>query len=181
MLVRFSDSEQRSSPVKPPRSQNYVKPHDARTGAVVPAPSTGSAPSVISRPTTFVSTVFSCYLTVMGLPRDLIRTIGHLKTTSALAPLSMPAGLIGVFAVLMTIVGGPHHPLTWVLWIFFMVWLVAIFGAYIFWSIKSPDRLQTENYQLEQQRIKVIGDERNPGKVIEGAPLTSNTAMQVSK
>ncbi len=128
-----------------------------------------------------VSSVFSCYLTVMGLPRDLIRTIGHLKTTSALAPLSMPAGLIGVFAVLMTIVGGPHHPLTWVLWIFFMVWLVAIFGAYIFWSIKSPDRLQTENYQLEQQRIKVIGDERNPGKVIEGAPLTSNTAMQVSK
>ena len=116
----------------------------------------------------------------MGLPRDLIRTIGHLKTTSALAPLSMPAGLIGVFAVLMTIVGGPHHPLTWVLWIFFMVWLVAIFGAYIFWSIKSPDRLQTENYQLELQRT-LIGDERNPGKVIEGAPLTSNTAMQVSK
>ena len=60
---------------------------------------------MISGPTTFVSSVFSCYLTVMGLPRDLIRTIGHLKTTSALAPLSMPAGLIGVFAVLMTIVG----------------------------------------------------------------------------
>ena len=31
MRVRFSDSEQWSSPVKPPRSQNYVKPHDART------------------------------------------------------------------------------------------------------------------------------------------------------
>ena len=27
----FSDSEQWSSPVKPPRSQNYVKPHNART------------------------------------------------------------------------------------------------------------------------------------------------------
>jgi hypothetical protein len=130
---------------------------------------------------TFVSSVFSCYLTVMGLPRDLIRTIGHLKTTSALAPLLMPAGLIGVFAVLMTIVGGPHHPLTWVLWIFFIIWMVAIGGAYIFWSFKDPDRLQTENYQLEQQRINLIGDERNPGKVIEGSPLTSNTAMQVSK
>ena len=56
-----------------------------------------------------------------------------------------------------------------------MLWFVAIFGAYIFWSIKSPDRLQTENYQLEQQRIKVIGDERHPGKVIEGT-LTANTA-----
>jgi hypothetical protein len=31
MRVRFSDSEQWSSPVKPPRSQNYVKPHDATT------------------------------------------------------------------------------------------------------------------------------------------------------
>src|SRR5260370_22743222 len=31
MRVRFSDSEQWSSPVKPPRSQNYVKPHAART------------------------------------------------------------------------------------------------------------------------------------------------------
>ena len=116
----------------------------------------------------------------MRLPRDLIRTIGHLKTTSALAPLSMPAGLIGMFAVLMTIVGGPHHPLTWTLWIFFMVWMVAIGGAYIYWSIKSPDRLQTENYQPELQRT-LIGDERNPGKVIEGAPLTSNTVIQVSK
>jgi O-antigen/teichoic acid export membrane protein len=117
----------------------------------------------------------------MSFPRDLIRTIGRLKTTSALAPLSVPAGLIGVFAVLMTIVGGPHHPLTWALWIFFIVWMVAIGGAYILWSIKDPDRLQTENYQLEQQRIKIIGDERNPGKVIEDAPLTSNTAAVVSK
>src|SRR6266446_9408608 len=49
MCVRFSDSEQWSSPVKdseqwsspvkPPRSQNYVKPHDARTRVLVgPAP-----------------------------------------------------------------------------------------------------------------------------------------------
>jgi S1-C subfamily serine protease len=30
MRVWFSDSEQWSSPAKPPRSQNYVKPHDAR-------------------------------------------------------------------------------------------------------------------------------------------------------
>jgi hypothetical protein len=35
---RFSDSEQWSSPVKPPRSQNYVKPHDARTRAYMSGP-----------------------------------------------------------------------------------------------------------------------------------------------
>jgi hypothetical protein len=115
----------------------------------------------------------------MNLPPELIRIIGHLKTTSALAPLSVPGGLIGMFAVLVMIVGGPHHPLTWVLWIFFIIWMVGIGGAYVFWSIKDPNRLQTENYQLEQQRIKVIGDERNPGKVIEGTPLISNTASTV--
>jgi hypothetical protein len=114
--------------------------------------------------------------TVMSLPRDLIRTIGHLKTTSALAPLSMPGGLIGLFAVLITIVAGPHHLLTYILWIFFILWFAAIGDAYIYWSIKDPDRLQTENYQLEQRRITLLGDERNPGKVIEGIPLTANTA-----
>src|SRR5258707_15419112 len=31
MCVRFSDSEQWGSPVKPPRSQNYVKAHDVLT------------------------------------------------------------------------------------------------------------------------------------------------------
>src|SRR6266436_6985757 len=43
MRVRFSDSEQWSSPVKPPRSQNYVQPHDARTRVHVA--------KVVARPT----------------------------------------------------------------------------------------------------------------------------------
>ena len=48
-------------------------------------------------------------------------------------------------------------------------------GAYIYWVIRGPDRLQTESYLLEQQRIKMIGDERDPGKVVEGT-MTANTA-----
>src|SRR6266404_1962574 len=44
MCVRFSDSEQWSSPVKPPRSQNYVKPHDARTRVHVGKVVEGIAP-----------------------------------------------------------------------------------------------------------------------------------------
>jgi hypothetical protein len=116
-----------------------------------------------------------CYLTIMSLPPELIRFFGRLTTRSVLAPLSVPGGLIGTFALLMTPVAGPHHPLTWVLWIFFIIWMVGIGAAYIFWSIKNPDRLQTESYQLEQQRIRTIGDERHPGKVIEGT-LTANTA-----
>jgi hypothetical protein len=77
---------------------------------------------------------------------------------------------------------GVHvHHLTWVLWIIFVIWIVVIAAAYVYWSVVNPNRLQTENYQLEQQRIKLIGDERSPGKVIEESALTSNTAMVVNK
>jgi hypothetical protein len=112
----------------------------------------------------------------MSLPPELIRFFGRLRTKSVLAPLSVPAGLIGAFALLMTPVAGPHHPLTYTLWIAFLVWMFGgIGGSYIYWSIKGPDRLQTESYLLEQQRMKMIGDERHPGKEIEGE-LTANTA-----
>jgi len=121
-----------------------------------------------------------CYLAAMSLPPELIRFFGRLTTRSVLAPLSVPGGLIGTFALLMTPVAGPHHPLTYGLWIAFLVWIFGGIGiAYIYWSIKDPDRLQTENYQLEQQRIKTIGDERHPGKVIEGT-LTANTAAPMA-
>jgi hypothetical protein len=112
---------------------------------------------------------------MMNLPPDLIRFIGRLRTKSALAPLSVPGGLIGAFALLLTPLAGPHHPLTYALWIFFIVWFIGIGGAYAYLIINEPDRLQTESYLLEQQRIKMIGDERHPGKVIEGT-MTTNTA-----
>jgi hypothetical protein len=68
----------------------------------------------------------------MNLPPELIRFFGRLTTKSALAPLSVPGGLIGLFALLLTPVGGPHHPLTYVLWIAFLVWMFGgIGGAYI--------------------------------------------------
>src|SRR5260370_7712383 len=44
MHIRFSDSEQWGSPAKPPRSQNYVKPHDARTRVHVGKVVEGIAP-----------------------------------------------------------------------------------------------------------------------------------------
>jgi hypothetical protein len=116
----------------------------------------------------------------MSLPPELIRFFGRLTTKSVLAPLSVPAGLIGAFALLMTPVAGPHHPLTYALWIAFLVWMFGgIGGGYIYWSFKGPDRLQTESYLLEQQRIKMIGDERHPGEVVEGT-LTANTAAPMA-
>ena len=115
----------------------------------------------------------------MTLPPELIRFFGRITTKSVLAPLSVPGGLIGAFAVLLTPLAGPHHPLTYVLWGAFLLWMFGGVGiAYIYWSIKDPDRLQTENYLLEQQRMKTIGDERHPGKVIEDT-LTANTAAPI--
>ena len=72
--------------------------------------------------------------------------------------------MIGIFALLMTPVADPHHPMTYVLWIAFLVWMSGIGIAYIYWSNKDPERLQTENYQLEQQQIRMVGDDRIPGK-----------------
>jgi hypothetical protein len=118
--------------------------------------------------------------TVMRYTRDLVGIIGRFRTTSVLAPLFVPLIIMGVFASFVTPFAGVDHPLTWMLWIA----VVAVFGMillfYPIWSVINPDRLQTEDYRLEQQRItqQVIGDERHPGPVlIEGAPLTSNTAI----
>jgi hypothetical protein len=115
----------------------------------------------------------------MNFPRDLIRTIGRFKTTSVLAPLLVGGIIIGGLALALTMWIGPNHPLSWMLWIFVVVyWTLAIGGGYAYWSFKEPDRLQTENYQLQQQRIRVVTDERHPGKTIEHEPLTPNTALQ---
>jgi hypothetical protein len=112
-----------------------------------------------------------------GTVRDLIGTIGRFRTTTVLAPLYVPLIASGVLASFVTPFAGFDHPLTWMLWIVFVVVVGTAILFYCIWSVANPDRLQTEEFRLEQQRISVIGDERHPGPVllIENAPLTSNT------
>src|SRR5262245_45317784 len=112
-------------------------------------------------------------------PTDLIGTIRRFRTTSVLAPLLVAAIIIGVFASAVMMSAGPDHSLTWTLWIVFVVDLVLAGLGYVIWSIVDPNRLQTEEYQLEQQRIRgLLTDERHPGKTIEHQRLTPNTAIQ---
>jgi hypothetical protein len=114
-------------------------------------------------------------------PTDLIGTIGRFRTTSVLAPLLVAAIIIGVFASGVTLWGGgPDHPLTWTLWIAFLGDLVLAGLVYVIWSFVDPNRLHSEEYLLEQQRIRVLTDERHPGRTIEHEPLTSNTAYNPS-
>jgi hypothetical protein len=117
------------------------------------------------------------------LPYDLIGTIGLFRTTSILAPLLVTAIIIGVFAFGVMMWAGSDHLLTWALWIAFFIVLALILLVYIGLLLVNPDRLQTEEYRLEQQRITtLIGDERHPGTtLIESSPLTSNSVIGVSK
>jgi|SRR6516165_7501518 len=111
------------------------------------------------------------------VPSGLIGTIGRFRTTSVVAPLYYPLVTIGLLAIPVTWWAGPDHLLTWMIWSFFFANILVIFGSFIFFLITNPERLQTEEYRLEQQRITLIGDERDPGKVIDNIPLTPNTAI----
>jgi hypothetical protein len=115
----------------------------------------------------------------MTFTSDLVRIFGHFKTTSALSPLLVGGSILCLAAFGVTWLAGPSHPLTWMLWIFVMLWWLGAGGAYIFWSKTGPDRLQTEDYQL--QRLQVLTDERHPGRTIEHQELTPNTAIKVLK
>jgi hypothetical protein len=70
MRVRFSDSEQWSSPVKPPRS-DYVKPHNARTrvrvGKVLAGKITSSSNEQqrVAHPASGATMIMMCLPTVL--------------------------------------------------------------------------------------------------------------------
>jgi hypothetical protein len=120
--------------------------------------------------------------TVMRISRDLIGRIGRFRTTSVLAPLLAPLIITSLVALIVTAGAGVDHPLTWMLWYLFGAVVVVILLFYCIWSYANPDRLQTEEYRLEEQRIRIIGDERHPGPVLidSAAQLTSNTAVRSS-
>lgn len=114
----------------------------------------------------------------------LVGTLGRFRTSSVLAPLHILLIIVGVLTLLWTWTAGVDHLLTWVL----VIAAVVVGGAdllfYCIWSVANPDRLQTEEYRLEERRISVIGDERRPGagaELIDSEPLTSNTAIEPSK
>jgi len=122
--------------------------------------------------------------TAVRISHDLIGTIGRFRTTSVLAPVLILLIIIAVVALLVTPFAGVDHLLTWILWIAFLAVGGVALLSFVIWQFVNPDRLQTEEYRLEQQRISIFGDERHPGAgavLIDSAPLTSNTAIGRSK
>ena len=101
-------------------------------------------------------------------------------SSSILAPLlvvDVIVGAVALFASLGKLVGLPE-PLLWSIWGLFGFCVLFTLSSYVYWSWAQPNRLQTENYQIEHQRLLLIGDERDPNsmKLIGSAP-SANTKV----
>lgn len=108
------------------------------------------------------------------MPQSLHSAVQRIKTASILAPLLALTAICGSAALLATIVLGDSL-LAWVLWSAFLLCVIASLSFYIYWSIRDPDRLQTEDYLLARRKIDLIGDERGPpaAKLIDESAISN--------
>jgi hypothetical protein len=109
---------------------------------------------------------------------SLTSAVQRIKTSSVIAPLLAADAISGAVALAATFRLGAEA-LTWLVWGPFFGCVALTLIAYVFWSFREPNRLQTEDYQLERQRLDMLGDERDPNNpaVLRG-PMTGNTAVQ---
>jgi hypothetical protein len=97
-----------------------------------------------------------------------------IKTNSAvnpllwLAALVLPSSLMGAYFL-------PEFRLMFASAMLTVI--VAPIIAYFIWMFRDPNRLQSEDYQLAQQRL-LLGDDRNPGvvKAVQGQMVTNDWA-----
>jgi hypothetical protein len=115
----------------------------------------------------------------MALPPNLLMSaVERIKTASILAPLLVLDVICGALALTATPLIGVNSSWLWIAWSPFLLCVIATLAAYTYWSIVAPNRLQTEHYQLAQQKLQLIGDERDPNssKLIDSLP-TSNPVI----
>jgi hypothetical protein len=108
-------------------------------------------------------------LSRFGLSHSAIERI---KTSSAVNPLlwlaafATPSALVGAYFL-------PDYRL------FFISIILAVIAApiiaYFIFLFRDPNRLQSEHYQLENQRL-MLGDDRHPGVVLSPRAMVSNPA-----
>jgi hypothetical protein len=55
--------------------------------------------------------------------------------------------------------------------------ILSAIAAYFIWMFRDPNRLQSEDYQLENQRM-LLGDERAPGIILGGQSNVPNVASR---
>ncbi len=107
----------------------------------------------------------------------LISAIQRIRTTNIIAPLFVVDIVVGVVGL----IGSAFlpAPIVMALWALFGFCVLFTLGAYVYWSWAEPNQLQTERFQLEHQRMLLIGDERDPNdmKMIT-AQVTANTHLE---
>lgn len=106
----------------------------------------------------------------------VISAVKRIQTSSIVAPLLAADVITGVIGLLGAFV--LPYPILYGVWVLFGLCVLSSLGSYAFWSWKEPNRLQTERYQLEHQRLLLVGDERDPNspKLIESTP-SANTVV----
>lgn len=96
-------------------------------------------------------------------------------TKSVMSPMLWLAGIV-LLPVVPAAVFTVGFPQTVFLSILVAMVTVAV-GVYLYWTFKDPERLQSEEYQIQRQKLQLLGDDRHPGAVIdiEVDRQTSNT------
>ncbi|MHC2289168.1 hypothetical protein [Bradyrhizobium barranii] len=99
------------------------------------------------------------------------RTFGQsvvekITTNSALNPLLWLCGVTLLFTMPGATWGTP--PTSHVCLALASASVLAPIVAYFVWMVRDPVKLQSEHYQLERQKMELLGDERHRGPVIDG-------------
>lgn len=103
--------------------------------------------------------------------------VQSVATKSAMTPIQWLAGIAGLaFAPLVPLTTGAIQAVSLTALI---SCLIVSFGIYLYWLIKDPDRLQSEDYRLENRRIDLLGDDqhREDPRVINAEPV-ANTHIE---
>jgi hypothetical protein len=110
----------------------------------------------------------------------LISAIERINTANVIAPLFVVDIVVGVVALIGSAFIPAPIPIA--LWVLFGFCVLFTLGAYVYWSLRAPNRLQTERYQLEHQRMLLIGDERDPNSAkFITAQATANTHVEAAQ
>lgn len=103
--------------------------------------------------------------------------VERIRTNSALNPLLWLCGVTLPVTVPAAVLA-PDPVNLWMLSAALVV-VAATLVAYFYFMVSEPNRLQSEDYQIEMQKLLLLGDDRHRGGVvIEGTAMTANTAIQ---
>jgi hypothetical protein len=104
---------------------------------------------------------------------NLERAVARVTTRSALNPILWLAGIVSPLSLTLAAIWASDLAL-WFLVIGALPVAVSIF-AYIYFMIRDPDRLQSEEYNLERHRIEHLGDneagEQGTSQILDSEPV----------